>query len=210
MKLFKGLLYAGLASAILLALSSGAARAGSVTFVDLSGTLANPEGPPDPPSSVTLMGLPGATAANIGGETFLVSIPNAVASTTGANDAFFAIFETGTTGPLSDFARFITFANSTLLQVELASDVEGSPLLPPIVAGPFGTTTEVLLPPYNPVPLPGFVSSNLNPNLGGLTVTIQSGVIVNSVPEPASLALLGIGMTGFLAFRRFFKKTSVA
>lgn len=30
------------------------------------------------------------------------------------------------------------------------------------------------------------------------------------VPEPASWALLGIGMTGFLAFRRYFKKTSVA
>jgi hypothetical protein len=34
--------------------------------------------------------------------------------------------------------------------------------------------------------------------------------IVGSVPEPTSMALLGIGMTSFLAFRRFFKRTPVA
>jgi hypothetical protein len=38
----------------------------------------------------------------------------------------------------------------------------------------------------------------------GLNVTISS------VPEPSSMALLGIGMTGFLAFRRLFKRTSAA
>jgi len=32
----------------------------------------------------------------------------------------------------------------------------------------------------------------------------------SSIPEPTSVALLGIGMTGFLAFRRLFKRASVA
>jgi hypothetical protein len=37
---------------------------------------------------------------------------------------------------------------------------------------------------------------------------VQQGF--SSIPEPTSMALLGIGMTGFLAFRRLFKRTAVA
>jgi len=45
---------------------------------------------------------------------------------------------------------------------------------------------------------------------GGQTVATALSFSVSTVPEPASIALLGIGMTGFLAFRRLFKRTSDA
>jgi len=48
-------------------------------------------------------------------------------------------------------------------------------------------------------------------NLGaGISIIDQGFSSTGTVPEPASWALLGIGMTGFLAFRRFFKKASAA
>jgi len=48
-------------------------------------------------------------------------------------------------------------------------------------------------------------------NGASLSIFNQGFSSSGTVPEPASMALLGIGMTGFLAFRRFFKKkTSVA
>jgi PEP-CTERM motif len=39
---------------------------------------------------------------------------------------------------------------------------------------------------------------------------VNVGLVVSGVPEPASVALLGIGMAGFLAFRRFRKRLTVA
>jgi len=49
--------------------------------------------------------------------------------------------------------------------------------------------------------------------LTGLTAGVTDSnlhVTVAAIPEPTSIALLGIGMTGFLAFRRLFKRTAVA
>ena len=54
----------------------------------------------------------------------------------------------------------------------------------------------------------GFIVANGGTVTGTGGFTEQASVSV-SVPEPGCFALLGIGMTGFLAFRRFFRKTQV-
>ncbi len=46
---------------------------------------------------------------------------------------------------------------------------------------------------------------------GGGTVTGTGGFSeAASVPEPTSMALLGIGMTAVFAFRRYFKRNTIA
>jgi len=46
---------------------------------------------------------------------------------------------------------------------------------------------------------------------GGATVSIlNQGFSTTAIPEPASMALLGIGLSGLFTLRRFLKRTSVA
>jgi hypothetical protein len=61
------------------------------------------------------------------------------------------------------------------------------------------------------VDAPGTISvTSVTTTPAGATIKDFLSFNINSVPEPNSMALLGIGMTGFLAFRRLFKRSSVA
>jgi hypothetical protein len=107
---------------------------------------------------------------------------------------------TGTTGTVSIGESIFNAANGALLGT---LEVDGNSVVDTIQ---FGDVQSIL------------VQKDILINGGSLGAGVSFvnqgfssiGQHNGGTPEPASWALLGIGMTGFLAFRRYFKKTSVA
>jgi PEP-CTERM motif len=99
---------------------------------------------------------------------------------------------------------------SYLVSETLVNAVTLMPLVPPttLSASPGAPTDLVSFAGVSSI----FVTKDifLTGGTGGVSLSvIDQGFSSLSVPEPTSMSLLGIGMTGFLVFRRFFKRTKV-
>jgi hypothetical protein len=171
-----------------------------------------PAGSPPTPANISItafgpVGVPSESGITIGGAfaagigaTVDYKISYLITAPTGSviNDALLSItpnLPTGTTGTISIGETFTNTATGLIIGSLQVSQTTLSDITT------FGGANQILV--QKDILLKGG-------SLGSGVSFINQAFSSTSVPEPASLALLGIGMTGFLAFRRFFKKTSVA
>ncbi|MGO9465090.1 MAG: PEP-CTERM sorting domain-containing protein [Isosphaeraceae bacterium] len=77
-----------------------------------------------------------------------------------------------------------------------------------LVGGPFTTISPSSVVAMGTTMIDGYTFSVDQVAVGPVHSSVQIEIVAAAIPEPTSMALLGIGMTGFLAFRRFFRRAT--
>ena len=144
----------------------------------------------------------------------MLTTPSQAGSTLVTTDATFSV--TPTSGSAADIE--VTYSAAPTLPITIlptttvtvtSSSISGDQVtinFTPVSSGEVDFTFLTAAAP--PVTLAGQSLTGISTGAKG-TLTVGVTSAAQPIPEPASLALLGIGMTGFFAFRRFFKRTSV-
>jgi hypothetical protein len=108
------------------------------------------------------------------------------------NDAFLSTTG-GLLGTTGGYSVSETLSNGATLNANLGKPIDGPVYFPGVNS--LAVSKDIFL----------------NGGNGGVSLSVITQAFSSTgVPEPSSMALLGIGMTGFLAFRRLFKRHAVA
>jgi PEP-CTERM motif len=190
--------FAGLALAVACVLASGASAqagtiAGSISLADIGTPTANTGNILT--ATMFTLGNVITTADSSGG--YVVVPPGQVLGSAVINVSNGASFVLGNAA----FGTFTGAAGPVTITTDPAEEAVAIH-----IAGTFVPGTD--FPPGSTAP--GATMDLSFTQVGGPGAPISASATLRSVPEPASMALLGIGISGFFAFRRFFKRTVVA